>query len=111
MVLKIGSLNHAKGFIINKLWHQHQIGEKHLPVRFLAYGYPSRHRHMISEALSELRHEGVVSVRKKKTGRGSEDHVSLEPSKLGQVRGLMNAFRETAGLPRIGRDFKTLLPP
>jgi len=109
MVLKLGTLNHAKGFIVNKLWHQRQIGEKHLPTRLLKHGYQPRYRHLIEEALQELGHEGVVRIDKKRTGRGSEDHVSLEPSKLGQVRGLMNAYRESVGLPRVGRDFRTLL--
>jgi len=109
MVLRLGTLNHAKGFIINKLWEQRRIGGKHLSASLLPHGYPLRHRHLIREALQELGREGVVLIGTKRTGRGSEDHVSLSSSKLAQIRGLMNAYRESVKLPKIGRDFETLL--
>lgn len=109
MVLRLGTLNHAKGFIVNKLWEQRRIGGAHVPSNVLAHGYEPRYRHLITKALQELVREGVVRITPKRTGRDTSDHVSLAGSKLGEIRGLMNAYRESVSLPRVGRDFQTLL--
>lgn len=109
MVLRIGTLSHAKGFIANKLWQQRRIGGKHIPVEVLSHGYNPQYRHLIKDALQELKSEGVVVVIKKRTGRGTSEHASLDPRKLRQIRGLLNAYRESVGLPRLWRDLETEL--
>lgn len=92
MVFRIGTVDHAKGFIVNKLWEQRRIGGSHMPVELLARGYPDQHRGLIPKALRELRAEGVVRVKPQRSGRDSTDHISLVASRLGEVRGLMNAY-------------------
>jgi len=42
MATKLGTLNHAKGFVINKLYEQKRFGGGHVPVAFLSQGYPPK---------------------------------------------------------------------
>ena len=109
MVVRIGTINHAKGFIVNRLWEQHRIGASHLPVELLTHGYPDQHRGLIRKALEKLRAEGVVQVRPQRSGRDSTDHASLVASRLSEVRGLMNAYRKSVKRPRVGRDMESLI--
>jgi hypothetical protein len=112
MVTKLGTLSHAKGFVINKLRGQKRFGGTHVPVQFLSEGYPPRWRHLITQAVEALENEGIVRIEKKRTGRDSAPHGSLAKNALATkgVRGLLNAYRKAEGLPPLGRDLKTLLP-
>ena len=110
MVLKLGSLNHAKSYVINKLFEQQRYGGAHLPILYLSQGYPPHLRHLITKAIDELRQEGIIQIMKKRTGSGYGDHAILVKTRLGKARGLLNAFRETRKLPRVGKDLKTFLP-
>jgi hypothetical protein len=110
MTLKLGSLNHAKGFVINKLFEQKRFGGSHVPVAFLSQGYPPRWRYLIGEAIGALQNEGIISVLLKRTGRNSTPHAILAKNAIARARGLLNAYRKSAGLPRLGKDLKTLLP-
>lgn len=112
MAFKLGSLNHAKGYIINKLFEDHRIGGKHLPMELLSHGYPPKHRPLIREAYDLLRTENPspLHVEGKKTGRDTSAHVSLVPHMIPKVRALMNGYRKSVGLQPFGEDLKTLLP-
>jgi hypothetical protein len=109
---KLGTLFHAKGFILNKLFQDERIGGRHLPVRLLPTGYPPKYRHLIEEAFQELKTENpsLIHVENKRTGRDTSPHVCLVPGRVKKTRGLINAYRKAAKLPRYGRDMKTLLP-
>jgi len=63
MATKLGTLNHAKGFVINKLYEQKRFGGSHVPVAFLSQGYPPKWRHLISEGIAELKTEGIIRIR------------------------------------------------
>jgi hypothetical protein len=112
MAFKLGTLKHAKGYIINKLFEDHRIGGKHLPVEILSHGYPLEHRPLIREAYELLKTENPspLHIEDKRTGRGTSAHVSLVPSMIPRVRGLMNGYRKSVGLQAYGEDLKTLLP-
>jgi len=112
MAFKLGTIEHAKGYIINRLFEDRRIGGKHLPVQLLEQGYPPKWRHLISRAFEELKAEtpSPLHVQPKRTARDSTLHVSLVPDCLRNVRGLMNGYRDAVGLPKYGTDFKTLLP-
>jgi hypothetical protein len=110
MAFKVGSLNHAKGFVINKLFEQQRYGGRHLPVIYLSQGYPSHMRHLVTEGIEELRREGIIQIVKKRTGQGYGDHAVLVKAKLGEARGLLNGFRAARKLPKVGRDMRTFLP-
>ncbi len=112
MVFRLGTLEHAKGYIINMLFEDERFGGRHLPVHLLKHGYPIQWRHLISEAFEELKKENPcpLHVRKKRTGQDSSLHVSLIRPHLHTVRALMNGYRASVGLPRYRPDFKTLIP-
>ncbi len=111
MAFKLGSLNHAKGYIINKLFEDHRIGGKHLPTELLSHGYPPKHRPLIREAYELLRTENPSALHeRKRTGRDTSAHVSLVPHMIAKVRALMNGYRKSVGLQPYGEDLKTLLP-
>ncbi len=110
MATKLGSLSHAKGFVINKLYEQKRFGGAHVPVAFLSQGYPPKWRHLIGEGIEELKSEGIIRIEIKRTGRGSAAHATLAKEALARSRGLLNAYRKSEGLPTLGQDLKTLLP-
>jgi hypothetical protein len=112
IVTKLGTISHAKGFVINKLFKQARFGGSHVPVQFLSQGYPLKWRHLIAEAVGELENEGIVETEPKRTGRSSAPHARLAKNALAArgVRGLLNAYRKAEGLPTLGRDLRTLLP-
>lgn len=110
MVFKLGTLAHAKGYVINKLFEQRRAGAKHLPTHLLQQGYPPQWRHLISTAIDKLKTEGVIRIEPKRTGRDHSNHATLVWPRLDGARALLNGFREGEGLPRVGKDLKTFLP-
>lgn len=110
MTFKLGSLNHAKGYVVNKLFEQERYGATHIPVIYLSQGYPSHLKHLVRQGIEELRREGIIRIMKKRTGKGYGDHAVLVRAKLDEARALLNGFREASKLPRLGKDLKTFLP-
>lgn len=114
MVFREGTLLHAKGFIINKLFDGGRIGGNHLPVQLLPAGYPPKYRYLVREAFELLKCENPspIQVAPHRTGRGTSPHVCLVPIRFWPrgVRGLMNGYRKSVGRQPYGRDLKTLLP-
>ena len=110
MAFKLGSVNHAKGFILNKLFEQHRVGGKHIAMNDLVSGYPKQHRDLLIQAVEDLKKEGLVVVQPKRTGRDSGDHVTLVWNQLPKARALLNGFREEQLLPRLGKDLKSFVP-
>ena len=110
MATKLGTLNHAKGYVINKLYEQKRFGGSHVPVAFLSQGYPPKWRHLISDGIEQLKTEGILRIEIKRTGRGSAPHATLAKEALARSRGLLNAYRKSEGLPTLGKDLKSLLP-
>jgi hypothetical protein len=114
MAFKLGTLNHAKGFIINKLFEDNRIGGKHLPISLLPKSYPLKYRHLIIPAFEELKSENPSPIQvvphRTGTGRGTSPHVCLVAARLSKVRGLMNGYRKSVHLQPYGKDLRTLLP-
>lgn len=110
MAFKLGSLNHAKGFILNKLFEQHRVGGKHIAMNDLVTGYPKQYRNLLVDAVEDLKKEGIVVVQPKRTGSGSGDHVMLVWNQLPKARGLLNGFRAEQSLPRLAKDLKNFIP-
>ena len=109
-IFRLGTINHAKGYVLNKLFEQGRIGGRHVPVGLIQGGYPPKWRHLIGSAIDSLRHEGLILIRKKRTEGSYGLHASIVPSRLQDCRALINAFRSGEGLGRVGRDMKTILP-
>jgi len=107
---RLGTINHAKGYVLNKLFEQRRIGGRHVPVGLIETGYPPKWRHLIANAIDSLRHEGLILVQKKRTEGSYGLHASIVPSRLQDCRALINAFRTGEGLGPVGRDMRTILP-
>ncbi len=88
MATRLGTLNHAKGFVINKLYEQKRFGGSHVPAAFLTQGYPPEWRHLITQAIDALAKQGIVHLSTKRTGRGTAPHAILArdvtPGQIGQ---------------------------
>ncbi len=110
MATKLGTVSHAKGFVMNKLYEQKRFGGSHVSITFLSQGYPPKWRHLVSDAIDELKNEGIVRIEIKRTGRDSAPHATLATDALARARGLLNAYRKSENLPTLGQDLKTLLP-
>ncbi len=110
--LKRGTLNHVKGFIMNKLFEKGCLGTigshhaKQMPARDLRTGYDSKYHKLFDRAVGELRAEGLILVFPARTGRGSEDHAVANKGRLLNARGLINAYRDSVGLKRLRRDLR-----
>jgi len=109
MAFKAGSLNHAKGFVINKLFEQKRSA-KHLAIEDLPTGYPPNWRGLLPKAIDELKAEGIIRVQRKRTQRGYGEHLTLIWERLSKARGLLNGYRAAVKLPRVGKDLETFLP-
>ena len=110
MAFKLGTLQHAKGFVINKLFEQNRYCGKHLAVGDLPTGYPPQWRGLLQRAVMQLKAEGIIQSQRKRTRRGYGEHVILVRGKLPQARGLLNGYRVSVGRSRVGKDLKTFLP-
>jgi hypothetical protein len=114
MAFRLGTLAHAKGFIISKLFDDNRIGGRHLPVQLLPQGYPPKYRYLVTKAFEALKTENpsVLQVAPHRTGRGTSPHVCLVPTRLWPkgARALMNGYRRAVGRQPYGKDLKTLLP-
>lgn len=110
MPFRLGSLNHAKGFVLNKLFEQHRVGGKHIAMNGLMTGYPRQYRNLLIDAVDDLRKEGIVLVQPKRTGSDSGDHVTLVWDQLPKARALLNGFRAEQSLPRLAKDLKNFIP-
>jgi hypothetical protein len=102
--MKKGTLNHVKGYIMNKLFEKGCLGgpgahhTKHTPVRDLRTGYDPKHHGLFAEAVTQLRKEGLVLIFPARTGKDSEDHAVANLLRLKTARALINAYRRSVGL-------------
>ncbi len=110
ITFKLGSIQHAKGFVVNKLFEQKRFGGKHLAAEDLPTGYPRRWRGLLPAAIEALKTEGIIRLQHKRTRRGYGEHLTLVWEKLSKARGLLNGYRASVDLPRLGKDLKTFLP-
>lgn len=81
-----------KRMILQKLVRANIWGGKHTPIDFIIRSVPEHYRNthkgkkVIDNALKELiNHEWIILVLKR-TGKGSEEHLSLNPRKIGEIR-------------------------
>ena len=81
-----------KKLILQKLIRGNIWGGKHTPFNFVIKGIPEHYRNThkgkkaIEDALKELRNDEWIILLSKKTGKGSEDHVSLNSRKVEEIK-------------------------
>ena len=81
-----------KKHIIQKLIRGNVWGGKHTPLDLVIKGIPEHYRNThqgmrtVKKALKELLNDGFVIVLIKRTGKGADNHVSLNPRKVAEIK-------------------------
>ena len=81
-----------KEFIIRKLVNNNVWGGKHIPIDFITKSLPEHFRNthkgqrLIEKTMKELVNDGLIFVIDKRTGKGSNKHISLNPRKVADIK-------------------------
>ena len=81
-----------KRLILQKLVRGNIWGGKHTPLEFVSNGIPQHYRDtrqgkkMLEKTLRELVSDEWITLLPKRTGKGSDDHISLNPRKVGEIK-------------------------
>ncbi|MBS3144076.1 hypothetical protein J4208_00670 [Candidatus Woesearchaeota archaeon] len=81
-----------KKHILQKLVRANIWGGKHTPIDFVKNGIPSHYqnthkgRKTVEKVVKELANDEWIVVMTKKTGKGSDDHISLNPRKVSEIK-------------------------
>ena len=81
-----------KKLILQKLIRGNVWGGKHTRLDFVKKGIPEHFRNThkgkkaLEKVLKELANDEWIIILSKRTGRGSDDHVSLNPRKVSEIK-------------------------
>lgn len=81
-----------KKLILQKLIRGNIWGGKHKPLDFIYNGLPNHYRNthqgkkMIEKAVKDLMNNQWIVVLPKRTGKSLEEHISLNPRKVSEIR-------------------------
>ncbi len=81
-----------KRLILEKLIRANIWGGKHTPLDFVTKGIPEHYRNthkgmkVIDRVLKELANDEWIIILAKRTGKGSDEHISLNPRKVGEIK-------------------------
>ncbi len=81
-----------KKLIIGKLVRANIWGGKHTPLNFLTKGIPEHYRNThqgekaVEKVLKDLINAEWIIISAKRTGGDSDDHVSLNPRKISEIK-------------------------
>jgi len=81
-----------KKLILNKLIRSNIWGAKHTPIYYVIKAIPEHFRNtpkgkkLIEKTLKELVSDEWVVILFKRTGKGSDQHISLNPRKVSEIK-------------------------
>ena len=84
--------------ILRKLVRGNIWGGKHTPLHFVLNGIPEHYKNThqgkkaVQNALKQLMNDEWVIIEAKRTGKGSDEHISLNPRKVGEIKGFMESL-------------------
>ncbi len=90
-----------KRLILQKLVRDNMWGGKHTPLDFVTKGIPEHYRNThkgqkaVEKVLKELTNDEWIIILAKRTGKGSDEHVSLNSRKVSEIKQFLegsNAF-------------------
>ena len=87
-----GEVKTLKRLILQKLVRANIWGGKHTLLDFVIKGVPEHYRNthqgkkVVEKALKELTNEGWIIILEKRNGKGSGEHVSLNPRKVSEIK-------------------------
>lgn len=85
-----------KKLILQKLVRGNIWGGKHIPLDFVVKGVPEHYRNIhrgqkaVERVLKELANSGWIIILAKRTGKGSEEHISLNPRHVSEIWGFLS---------------------
>ena len=87
----------AKKFILRELIKKKKIGGAHTPLDRITKNLPDEFLHqknILEKAVKDLRNSGMIIILQKKTGKGSDDHASINPRAWKEIGAFLNLPRE-----------------
>lgn len=81
-----------KKLVVQKLVRANVWGGKHIPLEFIKKGIPEHYRNthkglkIIEEVLKQLINAEWVIILSKRTGKGSDEHISLNPRMVAEIK-------------------------
>ena len=94
------AVNSIKEVILRTLIKKRNIGGKHTPLDNITKNIPDEFLHnkqgkkQIEEAVKELVNEKFVMILIKKTGKGSDLHISINPEAMAEISALLDLEKE-----------------
>jgi len=91
-------VNVLKTLMLQKLIRSNTWGGKHTPLDFVLKGIPEHYRithkgqKIVEEALKELTNNEWIILLDKRTGKGSNKHISLNPRKVSEIKQFVKMF-------------------
>ena len=85
-------VNRLKTLILQKLINSNIWGGKHTPLDFVLKGVPEHYRIIhkgrkaVEQTLKELTNDEWIIILSKRTGSGSDEHISLNPRKVSEIK-------------------------
>lgn len=86
-------IDNSKRFILRELIKRKIIGGKHTPLDRVTKNLPDeflQQKSTIKKALKELRNDGWVILPQKRTGKGSDLHISINPRAWKEIGNFLN---------------------
>jgi len=89
-------MEEVKRVLLNKLVRSRTWGGKHLPLNLLLKGLPTIFRasqqgkKAVEKAIKELEQEQIIILSEKRTGKGYDTHISLNPRKIANIQALLS---------------------
>jgi len=91
-----------KKTILQKLVRANIWGGKHTPLDFVKKGIPEHYRNThkgnkaLESVLKDLVNDEWIVILAKRTGKGSDSHVSLNPRKVSEIKQFLEPHLSTA---------------
>ena len=85
-----------KEFILRELIKKRKIGGAHTPLAHVTKNLPDELLHqkhipkLIEKAVKELLNNGMVIIQQKRTGKGSDEHIAINPRAWKEIGTFLN---------------------
>ncbi len=90
--IKMEEVDTLKRLVLNRLVRARLWGGKHTPLEFVKKGIPQHYRDThkgkksLEAVIGELVNDGWLIILRKRTNKGFDDHISLNPRKVSEIK-------------------------
>lgn len=91
-MLSMDDITIIKCLVLKRLIRSNMWGGKHTPLDFIMKGLPENFRmrpegkRAIDKALKEMTNDEWLNIEKKRTGKGYDDHISLNQERAAEIQ-------------------------